>query len=55
MNIKEAKELDVQYVIFEQNSSNKITKIIQEYIGAKALSIHNLEMLPDEDIKNNED
>lgn len=50
-----AKENDLQYVIFEKNNSNKVASIIQEYIEADKLEIHNLEVLSDEDIANNED
>src|SRR5699024_12152176 len=50
-----AKENDLQYVVFEKNNSNKVASIIQEDIGADKLEIHNLEVLSDEDIANNED
>lgn len=52
---KLAKEQQLKYVIFEQNSSNKTAKIIQEHIHADALEIHNLEMLTASDIENKED
>ncbi|WP_307786994.1 metal ABC transporter solute-binding protein, Zn/Mn family [Pseudogracilibacillus auburnensis] len=52
---KLAKEQDLQYVIFEQNSSNRIASIIQDHIGAEKLELHNLEVLVDEDIENNDD
>src|SRR5699024_4194202 len=50
-----AKEKDLQYVVFEKNNSNKVASIIQEDIGADKLEIHNLEVLSDEDIANNEE
>lgn len=56
VNIAEiAKEYNLQYVIFEQNSTNRLATIIQEHIGAEKLELHNLEVLVDEDIKNNDD
>lgn len=53
--IDQAKKKDFKYVIFEQNGSDRVSKIIQEQIGAKALQIHNLSVLTEDDIKNNED
>lgn len=53
--VEQAKELNLTYVIFEQNSSDRVSAIIQEYIKAEALEIHNLETLTDKDINNNED
>jgi len=55
-NIMEtAKEHDIKYVLFEQNISSKLTEIIQKEIGAKALQVHNLSVLTEADIENNED
>lgn len=53
--IKEAKQHDMDYIIFEQNSSHRVAEIIQEQIDAEALTIHNLELLTEDDIKNNKD
>lgn len=53
--IDKAKEDDLNYVIFEQNGSDRVSKIIQEQIGAKALKIHNLSVLTEKDIENNKD
>lgn len=50
-----AKKHNLEYVIFEQNVTNKISKIIQEQINAEALQIHNLSVLTDDDIKQNKD
>lgn len=49
--VKIAKEHDIHYVIFEQNVSSKLTGIIQKEIGAKALTLHNLSVLTDADLK----
>lgn len=40
---------DLHYVVFEQNVSSKLTKIIQNEIGAKSLTLHNLGVLTDAD------
>ncbi|WP_010171180.1 metal ABC transporter solute-binding protein, Zn/Mn family [Bacillus coahuilensis] len=53
--IKLAQEHDIQYVVFEQNVSAKIGEIIQNEIGAEAAYLHNLSVLTEEDIQNNED
>ena len=50
-----AEENDIHYVIFEQNIDSKLTTIIQEEIGAEALTLHNLSVLTDEDIAENRD
>lgn len=42
-------------MIFEQNVSEKVAKIIQQEIGAKSLTLHNLESVSETDLKNNED
>lgn len=49
-----AKEHLIQYILFEQNVSSKLTTVIQEEIGAEALMLHNLSVLTEENIKNNE-
>lgn len=53
--IDQAKEYGLDYIIFEQNSANRISEIIQSEIDAQTLMIHNLSVLTDEDIENGED
>ncbi|MBT2689423.1 zinc ABC transporter substrate-binding protein [Bacillus sp. ISL-47] len=53
--INESSEHNLNYVIFEQNVSPKVAKIIQKEIGAKSLSLHNLEAITEENIKENDD
>ncbi|WP_370642273.1 metal ABC transporter solute-binding protein, Zn/Mn family [Virgibacillus salidurans] len=53
--IDQAEEHNLDYIIFEQNSSNRVSEIIQEQIGAESLTIHNLSVLTETDIENNED
>lgn len=53
--IDQAEEHNLDYILYEQNSPNRLSEVIQEQIGAEALTIHNLSVLTDEDIKNEED
>lgn len=53
--VKTAQAHNIQHVLFEQNTSNHVAKVIQQYIGADVLYIHNLEVLTDQDIANGED
>lgn len=53
--IEESTEHNIHYVIFEQSVSPKVAKIIQEELGAESLTLHNLESMTEEDIKQNED
>ncbi|MDM5360923.1 zinc ABC transporter substrate-binding protein [Peribacillus sp. ACCC06369] len=50
-----AEKEDLNYVIFEQNISSKLTEIIQKEMGAKSLELHNLSVLTDKDIEAGED
>ena len=50
-----AKKENIEYIFFEQNVSSNLTKIIQNELGAKTLTLHNLSVLTKEDIDNNED
>ena len=53
--VEQAKEQDVHYVLFEQNVSSKLTDVVRKEIGAESLMLHNLGVLTDDDVKNNED
>lgn len=53
--VEYAKEHNIQYVLFEQNVSSKLTDVIRKEIGAQSLTLHNLGVLTTEDIVNNED
>ncbi|MCH7322487.1 zinc ABC transporter substrate-binding protein [Solibacillus sp. MA9] len=50
-----AKKENIEYIFFEQNISSNLTKIIQNELGAKPLTLHNLSVLTKEDIENEED
>jgi zinc transport system substrate-binding protein len=49
-----AEQEGIHYILFEQNFNSKLGKIVQEEIGATALSIHNLAVLTPDDIKKKE-
>lgn len=49
-----AEQEGIHYIMFEQNFNSKLGKIVQEEIGATALSIHNLAVLTPDDIKKKE-
>ncbi|MDM5299197.1 metal ABC transporter substrate-binding protein [Bacillus pumilus] len=52
--VKEAEKHDIQYVIFEQNVSSKVSDIIRQEIGAKSLTLKNLESISEDDAKKGE-
>ncbi|ARI78367.1 metal ABC transporter solute-binding protein, Zn/Mn family [Halobacillus mangrovi] len=52
--IKKAEEHEISHVLFEQNVTPKVSKVVQKEIGAEALRVHNLSVLTEEDIKNKE-
>ncbi|WP_262371989.1 metal ABC transporter substrate-binding protein [Rossellomorea aquimaris] len=53
--IEKGKEDNVQYILFEQNVSSRLTEVVQNELGAKALTLHNLSVLTEEDRNNDED
>lgn len=53
--IRIAQENNAEYILFDQYGTDKLAEIIQDQIGLEALYLHNLEVLTEEDIKNNED
>jgi zinc transport system substrate-binding protein len=53
--IEKSKEYQIHYVIFEQNVSSKVADIIQKELGAKSLTLHNLESITEEDLKQQND
>ncbi|WP_338449195.1 metal ABC transporter substrate-binding protein [Niallia oryzisoli] len=53
--VKTAKETGSNYIFFEQNVSSKLTEIVKEEIGAEALTLHNLSVLTEADMKSNRD
>ena len=53
--IETAEEHDINHVLFEQNITPKVAEVVQNEIGAEALRIHNLSVLTEENIENEED
>lgn len=53
--VKEAKDHNIHYVLFEQNVSSKLTDVVRKEIGAESLMLHNLGVLTVDNVKNNED
>lgn len=49
-----AKEKEIQYIVFEQNVSSNLTEVIQNEVGAEAIEMHNLGVLTQENIDNEE-
>lgn len=49
-----AEEKNIEYILFEQNVSSKLTEVIQKEIGAESLVLHNLGVLSKDDIQNKE-
>lgn len=49
-----AREKNIEYIVFEQNVSSNLTEVVQKEVGAEAVQMHNLGVLPQEDIDNGE-
>jgi len=52
--IEHGKEENLRYVLSEQNYHSKLADIVQKELGAQALTLHNLSVLTEDDISNNE-
>src|SRR5699024_4277101 len=50
-----ANEKNLDHIIFEQNVSSRIKEVIKEEIRAESLTLHNLAVLTEEDIKEKRD
>lgn len=46
-----SKKLEIKYIFFEQNVSSERTKIVQREIRAQPLTLHNLSVLTNDDLK----
>ena len=53
--VKTAETHGLKYVFFEQNIPSKLTEIVRDAIKGESLTLHNLAVLTEEDIKNNRD
>ncbi|BAD63974.1 adhesin [Shouchella clausii] len=47
--VETAKKLGLHYVVFEPNITPSVAKVVQDHLGAEALTIHPLEALTQED------
>lgn len=52
--VKIAKDKNLKYILFEQNVSSKLGEIIQDELGAKPLSLHNLATLTEKNVQDKE-
>lgn len=52
--VETAEEYGLKHVFFEQNITTKIAEVVRDEIGAETLRLHNLSVLTDEDIENDE-
>lgn len=52
--VDQAKKENVQYIVFEQNVSSNLTEVIQNEVGAESIEMHNLGVLTQENIDNEE-
>ncbi|MFJ5965359.1 metal ABC transporter solute-binding protein, Zn/Mn family [Bacillus sp. NPDC093026] len=52
--VKQAEKHHIKYVIFENNVSSKVSDTIRSEIGAKSLTLKNLESITEDDAKNGE-
>ena len=52
--VQKAEKHHIQYVIFENNVSSKVSDTIRSEIGAKSLTLKNLESITEDDAKNGE-
>lgn len=53
--IEYAEAQNINYVMFEQNIPTNIAETVRSQVGAEDLRLHNLEVLVQDDIENNED
>jgi zinc transport system substrate-binding protein len=53
--IEKGKEDNVQYILFEQNVSSRLTEVVQKELGAESLKLHNLSVLTEKDRDEDED
>ena len=52
--VKQAKDNQVQFILFEQNVSSKLTEVVRKELGAESLTLHNLGVRTQEDLNTDE-
>ncbi|MFJ7616119.1 metal ABC transporter substrate-binding protein [Bacillus cereus] len=53
--IEIAQKNNISYILFEPNLSNKVAQVVKKEVGANTLTLHNLESLTTNNIKNKDD
>ncbi|MBS4205899.1 metal ABC transporter substrate-binding protein [Lederbergia citrea] len=53
--IETAREHNISYIIYDQNPLTKVAVAVQKETGTKAITLHNLEYITENDLKNQED
>ncbi|MYL29905.1 ZinT/AdcA family metal-binding protein [Halobacillus halophilus] len=53
--VETAEQHNINHVFFEQNVTPKVADVVRKEIGAESLRLHNLSVLTEEDINNEED
>lgn len=53
--VETAEQHNIKHVFFEQNVTPKVADVVRKEIGAESLRLHNLSVLTEEDINNEED
>ncbi|WP_079479288.1 metal ABC transporter solute-binding protein, Zn/Mn family [Halobacillus salinus] len=53
--IETAEKHELNHILFEQNITPKVANVVKNEIGAESLRIHNLSVLTEEDIENEDD
>ncbi|MGY0693289.1 metal ABC transporter substrate-binding protein [Virgibacillus sp. FSP13] len=53
--INQAERYKLNYILFEQNTSDRVANIMQQQLDATVLYIHNLSVLTERNIENNDD
>lgn len=53
--IERVKEHGIKYLLFEQNIEPKVASVIQEEANVESLQLHNISVLTEEDVSNEED
>lgn len=53
--VKNIKESNLKYIIFDQTGEHRLSTIVQQHTNTEKRTIHDLEVLTENDIQNNED
>lgn len=53
--IETAKQYQINFLFYEQNTPDKLIEVVRDEIDAQTYTIHNLSILTEDDLQNNED